>query len=153
MQILEVILWILTALAVVAAVAIGFTRLKDTISERRKEREEINLIAFKNNYIEMVTERNKELIILIGELLDESRELIAKSDVTPEQVDELEKGSIQIKSYMSEAMAVLGDDSEDLDETISSMTIFNSQLSRMVGTIDENINKLRDSLGIERIVN
>lgn len=153
MQILEVILWILTALAVVAAVAIGFTRLKDTISERRREREEINLIAFKNNYIEMVTERNKELIILIGELLDESRELIAKSDVTPEQVDELEKGSIQIKSYMSEAMAVLGDDSEDLDETISSMTIFNSQLSRMVGTIDENINKLRDSLGIERIVN
>lgn len=153
MQFLEILGVTLIVGLLLATIAIVSYRLREIHLNNKREREEENLRVFKSNFIKKVTDSNKELILMVESLLEESHELILRSNVTTEEVDQLIEGSEKMRTYMHQVMDILSSDNDDEDEAIASMTLFNSQLSTMVGAIDDNINKLKESLGIERIIN
>jgi hypothetical protein len=127
--------------------SIGFLAIRHIIKVRSKR----NLEKFKLNYQRMLMREAQELMNTIKYLTEESLELTSKHGLTDEH-DELKNQAALMQKLLDEAYENFMNE-EDLDESVSTFTLFKVQLENMVIVIDNGINTMKENLGEERIIN
>jgi hypothetical protein len=115
------------------------------ISKSNKEKQE----KFEESYFKLLVDKNKELIVSLKFLLEESLDLVKEVENEEEFSNAVLQGR-KVSESLDEAFKEIMQGTRE--ESIINLTILESQLNSMTEKVYKDIMLIEQKLGIERIL-